>query len=1186
VRLILEFMKECYSGVGSGGGAEGRLMRLSSRTDGEGSQSGSPAKSDHHHSRRPNPSSGKRPRPVPGVDQMTRRGKTAFHEAAKYGHFETMTALLEAGADINAYMRPDLDASINVDLTALVQACLMNQPDIVRFLLKNGATDTRLKALSRSLRQSHNDVAGLLLCYNGGAHPIIEGAVVRQTNDGEKCRLGKIDVTWNSKKLANIHESWLQTVCMEVPVNGNRTPVIAHLDISSNELREIPVEVFQLVHLTRLDASRNKITSLPVSHGNERGWDCPRLSELDISSNRLTTIPSLLFLLPELKELNANDNEVTEVDISVWTAPKLNKLFLSRNRLKNFPSSSELTPSSLPQSPPTGGRCQESGYQSGTPISSSSSLLLSSQAAKSLTESQNPFDESLSAWMNRRRGSRPNTATATFGRDPRRMSVGSLQTSIMSWRFKNFQDSNFVVDELDDLESESSEEGSEGGALEHIDLSRNSLTSVPAELSCLAPKLQKLNLSHNRIRGLGQLIEFPPGLEMLDASNNELCSAITESASLSVMTPCARRSLPLSSGGNASFLESVVSPTSSLRPCSHRLHRNLQKLSTIRLSRNELVDVQLFRTVSRPKAGDLTASLEETSTRDAQRQPSNDPFAIRVAPVKPAGTPWKEALSKSMSGPHSQDVASSPPMRGGKQPAKRVGSGDTVHRGAGGSNSSNSGGSGDDGGLQSSSHTILSPLFPMLSTLELAQNNIHSVPVNIHLVSTLACLVLSHNPIESLPLELSNLEHLWNLEYEGCNLISPPKQDLDKFRLAADKLLYMKSLLHDAKPNESLKLMLVGLQKMGKTTLLSKLREVNESTTAASTFNERVKGEEKERGGSRGRKKGEILSTVGVDLGIWRYRKDLEPDLRGKRRSGKTMKSVTFYTWDFGGQEEYYVTHQCFLSTRSLYLVVWDVEKGEEGVEQLGPWLHNIQARAPGSPVVIVGTHMDRVRGEERDKRKVELSNIIKDKYLVGRGPQQQRELGLPKIRDVVYVACPSPGREEGVADLRKALYDIAFSLTLPKVGHATGTKTKLLEQPIPASFLKLEERVRVLATELKRQAEPPLLKENRFREETNDIIANPRELDQAVTFLHENGVMLHYATPALSHLYFVDPQWLCDMLAHVVTVPEVNSFIPRKDGLFSPFFFQHSYLYSCATGLFVLAYIARLPYFPQEECL
>ena len=51
----------------------------------------------------------------------------------------------------------------------------------------------------------------------------------------------------------------------------------------------------------------------------------------------------------------------------------------------------------------------------------------------------------------------------------------------------------------------------------------------------------------------------------------------------------------------------------------------------------------------------------------------------------------------------------------------------------------------------------------------------------------------------------------------------------------------------------------------------------------------------------------------------------------------------------------------------------------------------------------------------------------------VGRGPQQQRELGLPKIRDVIYVGCPAAGKDEGVADLRKALYDIAFTLTLPK---------------------------------------------------------------------------------------------------------------------------------------------------------
>ena len=39
-------------------------------------------------------------------------------------------------------------------------------------------------------------------------------------------------------------------------------------------------------------------------------------------------------------------------------------------------------------------------------------------------------------------------------------------------------------------------------------------------------------------------------------------------------------------------------------------------------------------------------------------------------------------------------------------------------------------------------------------------------------------------------------------------------------------------------------------------------------------------------------------------------------------------------------------------------------------------------------------------------------------------------------------------------------------------------------------------------------------------------------------------GVLLHYDDPLLRDLYFLDPQWLCDMLAHVVTIREVNPHI------------------------------------------
>lgn len=68
------------------------------------------------------------------------------------------------------------------------------------------------------------------------------------------------------------------------------------------------------------------------------------------------------------------------------------------------------------------------------------------------------------------------------------------------------------------------------------------------------------------------------------------------------------------------------------------------------------------------------------------------------------------------------------------------------------------------------------------------------------------------------------------------------------------------------------------------------------------------------------------------------------------------------------------------------------------------------------------------------------------------------------------------------------------------------------------------------------------------------DLCRDSAELNQATMFLHDNGVILHYDDATLRDLYFVDPQWLCDMLAHVVTIREINPFarngIMRLDDL------------------------------------
>ena len=88
------------------------------------------------------------------------------------------------------------------------------------------------------------------------------------------------------------------------------------------------------------------------------------------------------------------------------------------------------------------------------------------------------------------------------------------------------------------------------------------------------------------------------------------------------------------------------------------------------------------------------------------------------------------------------------------------------------------------------------------------------------------------------------------------------------------------------------------------------------------------------------------LSTVGIVVSDWTYYKRV-------RESQTNLRSITFMTWDFGGQEEYYATHQCFISRRSLYLVVWNVTHGMAGAEELRPWLLNIQVYSPSLPVPL-----------------------------------------------------------------------------------------------------------------------------------------------------------------------------------------------------------------------------------------
>jgi len=83
--------------------------------------------------------------------------------------------------------------------------------------------------------------------------------------------------------------------------------------------------------------------------------------------------------------------------------------------------------------------------------------------------------------------------------------------------------------------------------------------------------------------------------------------------------------------------------------------------------------------------------------------------------------------------------------------------------------------------------------------------------------------------------------------------------------------------------------------------------------------------------------------------------------------------------WDFAGQHDYYHSHHYFLSTRTLFLVVYNLSQDEEGLNGLNFWLRSLSARLPlSSPqngkdfsVIIVGTSYDHPNVLKDEKSKL-----------------------------------------------------------------------------------------------------------------------------------------------------------------------------------------------------------------------
>ena len=384
---------------------------------------------------------------------------------------------------------------------------------------------------------------------------------------------------------------------------------------------------------------------------------------------------------------------------------------------------------------------------------------------------------------------------------------------------------------------------------------------------------------------------------------------------------------------------------------------------------------------------------------------------------------------------------------------------------------------------------------PAIRSLNLARNKFCSVPLCICSFSTLHSLNLSDNPnITTLPVEMGRLSYLSHLNLSGLNNLKDPPKGLQ--RDCRNCIRYLNSRLHSSTGFYRMKLIVLGNTNRGKTTLVARIQD-------------REDGDER---------------TAGVDVSEWWYRPTV-----GRR-------SFHFSIWNLRGQEEYYATHKCFLSRRSLYLVLFNLMHRDHGIEELRPWLDSIALRVPQSCVIIIGTHLDEVP----DDRRIEVDALLRQVEDLARSY-------INKLQIVEILSVGLKNRIENIGLLKDAIYNQA-ACCKNRAGQL------IMGQKIPASYHALDKQLEIVQHDVRQGIRGPIMHAEDFRTMVHQMnladIQDDDELKTATLFLTDVGSILHFDDREhnLHELYFVDPCWLCKMIAKVATIKDSNPFI--TDGI------------------------------------
>jgi internalin A len=252
-----------------------------------------------------------------------------------------------------------------------------------------------------------------------------------------------------------------------------------------------------------------------------------------------------------------------------------------------------------------------------------------------------------------------------------------------------------------------------------------------------------------------------------------------------------------------------------------------------------------------------------------------------------------------------------------------------------------------------------------LTYIDLSGNQLTDLPPVIIRLTNLTSLDLSGNQLTGLPQEITWLTNLTRLDLSG-NQLTIPSEVLANPENVKEIFAALTGLWGGQRLNEA-KMLVVGDGKVGKSSVVERLINGTFDAKKETTLGVEINDE--------------------IEVSQWELESEGDP--------------IRLNIWDFGGQEIQHSTHQFFMTTRSLYLLVVDARKGDQigGVEY---WLKLIQSFGADSPIIVVINQIDQLKGQ----RPLNLDRkALQEKY---------------NIKDFIETSCPDP--PFGIEELKAAI--------------------------------------------------------------------------------------------------------------------------------------------------------------------